>query len=88
MTTREEVSNVYELAKDVLDARESLYGDYWKRVGFDNCFAQIERKATYLKVQKENGHANSPKFKEDLLDLMNWCAFAYKHLELGARDEG
>ena len=85
MTAAEEVKRIYDLAKGVLDEREPVYQDSWKKFGLDTCFENIPRKAEYLKVQKRNGKMDSPKFGEDLLDLMNWCAFTYMHWEGGRK---
>ena len=83
MTTSEEVTYVYDLAKQLLDEMEPVYGDSWKQVGFETCFEQIPRKSTYLKVQHESGNCNVEKMKKDLLDLLNWCAIVYTLVEKG-----
>ena len=80
MTVREEVNHVFELAQSLLNEKEPIYGDSWKRVGLETCFQQIPRKSTYLAVQYGNGHVDE-KFMKDLLDLMNWCAMVYVLLE-------
>lgn len=82
MKSSEMVAHVYEKAKELLDEREPEYGHSWEEQGLDICLPQVFRKANYLKVQYNNGRAHNSKFKEDLLDCLNWCAFAYRHLEL------
>jgi len=82
VTARQDVEGVYAKAGELLDAREPIYGSSsWREAGFNVCFSSITRKAAGLKVQNEKGHTGTDRFKEDLLDLMNWCAFSYLHLE-------
>lgn len=81
MKASEEVSSVYEKARVLLDEKEEMYGDSWRRVGTEVVLAQVFRKAQYLRIQSQNRTLFKKKFLEDLLDLMNWCAFSYILLE-------
>lgn len=83
MTGSKEVTHVFEEAKKLLDEKEAVYGDAWKTSGREACISQIFRKANYMRVQRKNGRVSTDKFLEDLLDLMNWCAFSYYLLEGG-----
>ena len=78
-----EVNEVYEEAKKLLDEKETMYGDAWKKTDLKTCFEQIPRKTNYLVVQFRNGRYNThkEKFREDILDLINWCVFTYSKLE-------
>ena len=81
MKSSEEVRSVFEEALAIVDEREEMYGDAWKRGGLDISLPQLFRKADRLRVQHNNGFTHTPKFKEDVLDLINWAAFTYYHLE-------
>ena len=73
-----EVNEVFALSKSLLDAKEKLYGeDSWRELGLSGCLEAANRKAIYLKAQMTNGQIDTPKFREDLLDLINWAAFTY-----------
>ena len=81
MKSSDEVRYIYEKALAIVDEREEMYGDAWKRGGLDISLPQLFRKADRLRVQHNNGFTHTDKFKEDVLDLMNWAAFTYYHLE-------
>ena len=73
-----EVNDVFALAKKLRDEKEVLYGeDSWKKLGLSGCLEAANRKAVYLKAQMYHEGVNTPKFREDLLDLINWAAFTY-----------
>ena len=80
MTTREELGSVYDKALEIVDKREEIYGDAWKEGGCSVCVPEVLRKASYIRAQWERGKSETPKFREDLLDLMNWSAIAYWHV--------
>lgn len=81
MKSSDEVKYVYDKALAIVDEKEEMYGDAWRRGGLDVSLPQLFRKADKLRVQRHNAFTYTDKFKEDILDLMNWCAFAYYHLE-------
>lgn len=81
MTTREDVKYVFEKALKLLDEKEEIYGDSWKVGSTNTRISQIFRKANIVRIQWEKQHSTPEKLKEDLLDIMNWAAFAYWHLE-------
>ena len=85
MTALEEVGYVFEEAKKLLDIQEPNYGDSWKQNGLSVCMPQVFCKANYIRVQHESGRATTEKTREDLLDLMNWCAFSYHLITAEAR---
>jgi len=73
-----QVEDVFVLAKKLRDEKETLYGtNSWKSLGLSGCLEAANRKATYLKAQMANTGVDTPKFREDLLDLINWTAFSY-----------
>jgi len=73
-----EVNEVFVLSKNLLDEKEKLYGEgSWRELGLSGCLEAANRKAIYLKAQMTTGSVNTPKFREDLLDLINWAAFTY-----------
>ena len=80
MTTREDVEPVFQKALAIMDEREEIYGDAWKTNGPSVCMAEVIRKSNYIRVQWEREKADTPKFAEDLLDLINWAAYAYWHI--------
>lgn len=71
----EEVSYVYELALNLLDTVQTRRRDLWRELSIENMIGQIERKALYLNAPRDD------RFKEDLLDIMNWAAFIYYKVE-------
>lgn len=82
MSTREDIAPIFEKALAIVDDRETLYGDLWKKSGKEVTIPEVFRKANYIKAQYEKGrYAGNEKFKEDLLDIMNWAAFSVWHLE-------
>jgi hypothetical protein len=81
MTTESDISPIFKKALEVIKDREDMYGDSWKENGLDTCLGEIDRKAIYIKAQRSRGKYTSDKFKEDLLDLVNWSVFAYWHVE-------
>ena len=84
MGTCDEVRYVYEAAQRLLRERELDYEGSWKREGLGCMAASLYRKASGLEVAFRNGNwATRPiKTKEDLLDLMNYCALVYRLTEL------
>jgi len=86
--TCDEVRYVYEAAQRLLRERELDYEGSWKREGLGCMAASLYRKASGLEVAFRNGNwATRPiKTKEDLLDLMNYCALVYRLTELEERD--
>ena len=72
------VEDVFVLAKVLRSEKEKLYGEgTWRSMGLSGCLEASNRKAVYLKAQMANVGVNTPKFREDLLDLINWAAFTY-----------
>lgn len=71
----EEVSYVHELALNLLDTVQTRRGDLWRELSIENMIGQIERKALYLNAPRDD------RFKEDLLDIINWAAFIYYKVE-------
>lgn len=82
--TANEIRPIFDKACAIVTGRERLYGDSWKKIGFDGCFQQVLRKAEYLRVQKQNGVTDTEKFDEDLLDLMAWAALTFRHKEIAS----
>jgi hypothetical protein len=82
--TCDEVKYVYDAAQRLLRERELDYEGSWKREGLGCMAASLYRKASGLEVAFRNGNwATRPvKTKEDLLDLMNYCALVYRLTEL------
>lgn len=81
MKSSDEVKYIFDRALGIMDEREEMYGDAWKRGGLDTCLPQVFRKADKLRVQHTNGLTSTDKFKKGILNLVNWCAFTYYHLE-------
>ena len=72
-----EVESVFVLAKKLRDEKEELYDtDTWRSLGLSGCLEAAKRKAFYCVAQMSNG-SDDEKLREDLLDLINWSAFAY-----------
>ena len=86
MTAREELTPIFEAALKIVDQREGVYGDSWKQNGKDVCVPEVLRKASYIKAQWERNKSDTDKFREDLLDLLNWSAIAYWHVARGTND--
>lgn len=80
MTTKQEIEPVFQKALNLVEEREETYGDAWKRNGREVCIAEVIRKANSIRAQWERGKCSTDKFAEDLLDLMNWSAYAYWHV--------
>jgi len=80
MTTREDIEPVFKKALELIDLREEIYGDSWKTNGPTVCMAEVINKANYVRAQWERGKYETDKLAEDLLDLMNWAAYSYWHL--------
>ena len=73
-----EVKEVFALSEKLRDEKEEVYGKgTWRELGLSGCLEAANRKAIYLKAQMTTGSVNTPKFREDLLDLINWAAFTY-----------
>ena len=73
-----DVSEVFVLSELLRGEKEKLYGEgSWRELGLSGCLEAANRKAIYLKAQMANAGVNTPKFREDLLDLINWAAFTY-----------
>lgn len=71
-------NQVWEKATQLRTEKEKLYGaEAWRGLGIDGCLEAGARKATYLKAQRSNGLTDTEKFREDLLDMINWAAFTY-----------
>ncbi|KKL62531.1 hypothetical protein LCGC14_2184290 [marine sediment metagenome] len=77
MTAVEDVKYVFEKALALMDEREEMYGDAWKRNGKGICIPEVFRKANYIRVQWEKNLCSTDKFLEDILDLINYAAFSY-----------
>jgi hypothetical protein len=77
MASSDDVRPIFDIAVALLDEKEKLYGDAWKTNGKQVCISEVFRKANYIRVQWENKRITTEKLQEDLLDLMNWAAFAY-----------
>ena len=72
------VDDVFVLAEKLRDEKEKLYGEgTWRSLDLSGCLEAVNRKAIYLKAQMANEGVNTPKVREDLLDLINWAAFSY-----------
>ena len=84
MGTCDEVRYIYEAAQKLLRERELDYEGSWKREGLGCMAASLYRKASGLEVAFRNGNwaTRQIKTKEDLLDLMNYCALVYRLTEL------
>lgn len=80
MSTRENIEPVFQKALELIDLREEIYGDSWKTSGPTVCMAEVVRKGNYVRAQWERGKCDTEKFAEDLLDLINWSAYAYWHV--------
>lgn len=78
MKTRDEIAPVFEQALQLLDGKEKIYGDSWKR-GKEVCLSGLKNKATYILNKLQRGEY--PSFEQDLLDLINWSGFCCKHLQ-------
>ncbi len=76
----DDLSPVFDKAMAIISQREEVYGDSWRQNGCSVCIPEVLRKASYIKAQWERGKQHTPKFEEDLLDLMNWSAIAYWHV--------
>ncbi len=77
MKASEEVKYVFDLALELLDKKEEVYGDSWKKCGKEVCIPETFRKSNYIRVQYEKGLGSTDKFLEDILDAICWHAFSY-----------
>lgn len=85
MGTVDEVSGIYDLARELLGERDKDYEGSWKDEGLDCMLGSLFRKASQLKVMLGNGRLkeNKEKSKEDLLDCINYAVLSYVLLEGG-----
>ncbi len=81
MNTFERVSYVWADAESMLQGKEDDYGDSWIRAGDKTCIHEVFRKAEYLRTRLEKGKVSTPKFREDLIDLICWGALAVWHID-------
>jgi hypothetical protein len=81
MSTPEQVKYVWEDAQNMLGEKDDEYGDSWKRAGSSTCIHEVFRKAEYLRTRAEKGRISTPKFREDLVDLICWGALAVWHID-------
>lgn len=71
-------NDIWQLASDLRAEKERVYGiDTWRSLGLSGCLEAAVRKAMYLKAQMGSTGPHTEKFREDLLDLINWATFAY-----------
>ncbi len=84
MGTLEEVSYVYEKAKELMRERELDYEGSWKREGLGCMAASMYRKASGLEIAFKNGNwrLRAEKTREDIRDLMNYCALVHRLVDL------
>lgn len=87
MSAAEEVRPIFDKALALLEEREQVYGDSWRVCGAETCVNEIFRKQHYLEAQWKRGRSNTSKFLEDLLDTINWSAFAYWHISASKEKE-
>lgn len=87
--TSTEVSGVFKQALNLIDNREKDYQGSWKDEGLHAMVDSAYRKANYNRMRFENGRWKDDiaKTKEDLLDAINYSAFAYRLLELEIKGE-
>lgn len=88
MGTAADVVYVFRHAQELLDEKDKMYGDAWKQSGLPACLAEVIRKANYLKAQREHGLSSSDKFREDLIDIINWAALTCWHLDKEENETG
>jgi len=84
MPTLEMVGHVYEEAKKLMEEREQDYNDSWLQEGLTSMVGSQFKKASQIKTMFENGRwkGNITRFKEDILDQINYCVFMYKLVEM------
>jgi len=84
LETAKEVGHIYGLARELMETREKDYEGSWRDEGLVCMVASSYKKASQIKVMVENGRwkENTPRVKEDLLDMMNYGALAYRLVEL------
>jgi len=81
MNTRQSIEPIFQQALDLLEKRESLYGDSWRSSGGTACVRQMFEKIHQIDAYYHSHAAHPEHLPEDLLDLINLVAFVYWHIE-------
>ena len=89
MKTVEEISYIYEKAKELMDERDKEYQGSWREEGLSCAVASAYKKGSQMRTMYENGsyRENIPKTKEDCLDGINYFVFCYRHLDLLGKED-
>lgn len=77
MSTRSNIQPVFEEALELLDSKETMYGNAWEGRSCEQAMQDLANKFNYIDARYEVGKD----VKEDILDLINRAAFAYWHLK-------
>ncbi len=82
-TAKELGSNVFPKALELIDSREDCYSDRWKREPTRDLIGNASRKIAGLEYQIRKGLVtNKDKYMEDILDGINYLAFAYRIIQI------
>jgi hypothetical protein len=84
MKTVDEIRKIMEVGLELIEQRDLDYGDHWLREEPEFLYQNIRRKYEGIKNLKEKGLLNTPKGKEQLIDLMNYTAMYYARLSFGS----
>lgn len=89
MKTLEECGYVYEEAKKLMEEREKDYEGSWRREGLSASVSSLFKKASQIDTMFRNGRLleNPDRAREDLKDLINYCVFAHRHIDLNGEKE-
>ena len=80
-TTSEEMQEVFDSCKLIIDAREDLYGKRWENESLDELWSNISRKFHGIEYMRTNGHPTPVELAHHLKDLVNYTAFYVKRQE-------
>jgi hypothetical protein len=87
--TVDELSYIYDLARDLMGAREGDYEGSWKREGINSAVASAYKKASQIETMFRNNRLfeNPQRSKEDCLDGINYLIFTYRFIDLNGDKE-
>ncbi len=89
ISTIEECGYIYLEAQKLMTEREKDYEGSWRREGLSAAVSSLFKKASQIDVMFRNGRLleNPDRSREDLKDLINYCIFAHRFIDLDGKKE-
>ena len=83
MSTLDEVSYIYQEAKELMAEREKDYQGSWREEGMGCAVSSAFKKGSQIKTMFENGRwkENVDRYKEDCLDAINYYVFIKRFID-------